>query len=97
MSTKRSPNTPQVQTMTLSPGETRLAAADSIEPVPDELRIKRSAAEVPNTSRTPAEISLCIAANSDPRWSIIGRAMARTTRSGSGVGPGIRSCSVIAA
>src|SRR6185437_13719625 len=43
------------------------------------------------TRLAPALISDRIAANSGPRWSIIGRLMARTTRSGSGVGPGMRS------
>src|SRR6185312_16203061 len=37
----------------------------------------------------PSRARLATLANSGPRWSIIGVSMARSTRSGSGVGPGI--------
>src|SRR5690348_11654572 len=76
--------------MTSSPGDTRLATADSRPPVPLEVSRSRSFL-VLKTRLAPAVISARIDANSGPRWSIIGRFMLRTTRSGSGVGPGIRS------
>src|SRR5713226_5894653 len=76
--------------MTSSPGETRLATADSRPPVPDDVSRSRSF-DVLNTRFAPDVISPRIAANSGPRWSIMGRFMLRTTRSGRGVGPGIRS------
>src|SRR3954463_4897686 len=37
----------------------------------------------------PSRAFLAILANSGPRWSMIGVSIARSTRSGSGVGPGI--------
>src|ERR671915_551096 len=41
----------------------------------------------------PSRQRLASLANSGPRWSIIGVSMARSTRSGSGVGPGMcRKC-----
>jgi len=67
-----------------------LATADSRPPVPELVRRSRSLL-VLKTRLAPAVISARMAANSAPRWSIIGRLMLRTTRSGSGVGPGIRS------
>src|ERR1700722_15572954 len=38
---------------------------------------------------TPSSARLASFANSGPRWSMIGVSMARRTRSGTGVGPGI--------
>src|SRR5215471_4265547 len=68
----------------------RLATADSSPPVPELVSSSRSLF-VLNTRLAPAVTSARIAANSGPRWSIMGRFIARTIRSGSGVGPGIRS------
>ena len=42
-----------------------------------------------NTSRMPAITSSPSAAKSGPRWSMVGASMARSTRSGTFVGPGI--------
>ena len=75
---------------TRSPGVTRLTIADSNPPVP-ELDITITSFWVPKTCLAPRTTSSSRAANSGPRWSIIGWLMARTTRSGSGAGPGIRS------
>ena len=86
----RSPKLPHRAATTSSPGETRFAIADSSPPVPELVSSRRSL-EVLNTRFAPALISARIAANSGPRWSIIGRFMLRTTRSGRGVGPGMRS------
>src|SRR5437660_6033604 len=91
MPAKRSPKLPATQQTTSSPGETRFATADSNPPEPDELRRIRSFS-VSKTRFTPLRMSFRTAANSGPRWSIIGLLAARTTRSGSGAGPGMRSC-----
>src|SRR5438105_8669788 len=91
MPAKRSPKLPPTQQTTFSPGDTRFATADSSPPEPDdENRITWF--RVSKTCLTPAGRSFRTAANSGPRWSIIGLVAARTTRSGSGAGPGIRSC-----
>src|SRR5512145_2302957 len=42
-----------------------------------------------NTRFIPASTSLPSSANSGPRWSMVGWSMARSTRSGTLVGPGI--------
>src|ERR1035437_964486 len=47
---------------------------------------------VRSAQRIPSSTSRRSAANSGPRWLIICRLAARRTRSGSGVGPGTRSC-----
>src|SRR5437879_6023791 len=91
MPAKRSPKLPATQQTTSSPGETRFATADSSPPEPEELRRIRSFS-VSKTRLVPLRMSLRTAANSGPRWSIIGLLAARTTRSGSGAGPGMRSC-----
>src|SRR5215469_5855047 len=91
MSAKRSPKPPHTAATTSSPGETRLATADSSPPLPDDVRTRRSPA-VSKTRLAPAVTSASSCANSGPRWSIIGWLAALTTRCGTGVGPGIRSC-----
>src|ERR1044072_606292 len=49
--------------------------------------------EVRNTSFSPLNTSFARAANSGPRWSMVGLLRARSTRSGTLVGPGIwRKC-----
>jgi hypothetical protein len=91
MPANRSPKLPQSAATTSSPGDTRLAIADSRPPLPEAVSTRRSLS-VSNTRLAPPVTSASSSANSGPRWSIMGREAARTTRSGSGVGPGMRSC-----
>src|SRR6185437_14405009 len=73
---------------TVSPGDRVLTRAASQAPVPDEGKMT-TGSPVPKTRRSPGMMSRNKAANSGPRWSITGAAMARSTRSGTLVGPGI--------
>src|SRR5690242_13393129 len=73
---------------TVSPGDKVLTRAASQAPVPDEGKMT-TGSSVPKTCRSPGMMSRYRAANSGPRWSITGAAMARSTRSGTLVGPGI--------
>ena len=52
----------------------------------------RMSLSVCSAQRSPLMTSSITAANSGPRWLIMGRLAERTTRAGSGVGPGTRSC-----
>ncbi len=91
MSAQRSPKEPTEQKSACSPGLSRLTTAASRPPVPLHGKISTSLS-VRSAQRSPSSMSRSSAANSGPRWLIIGRLAARTTRSGSGVGPGTRSC-----
>ena len=79
-----------VTASTRSPGETTLAMALSNPPVPLAGKINMSFS-VWKAQRRPASSSGRRALNSGPRWLIMGAAIARCTRSGTGVGPGIRN------
>ena len=85
---KRSPNAPIETPRTRSPGERVLTTAASSPPVPAHDSIAMSFC-VPKYGRIPPWIRPRVAANSGPRWSIVGRLMARRMRSGTLVGPGI--------
>src|SRR6266851_7512806 len=77
---------------TLSPGESVLTREASHAPVPDDGKIATGRC-VPARLRTPPSTSRARRAKSGPRWSIVGAAIARSTRSGTFVGPGIwRKC-----
>src|SRR5436190_19630426 len=66
--------------------------AASHAPVPEAGNIT-TAPEVWNMPCIPSRTSAVNRANSGPRWSITGRSIARSTRSGTLVGPGIwRKC-----
>src|ERR1019366_2676921 len=79
------------QNSACSPGLSRFTAAASRPPVPLH-GYKRMSLSVRSAHRKPPTTSSSTAANSGPRWLIMGRLAERTTRAGSGVGPGTRSC-----
>ena len=86
---KRSPNAPFTKRSTRSPLESVFTTAASMPPDPDAVRRKTS----PSVLRKSciARVRPAIrAANSGPRWLIIGRAVALSTACGTNVGPGIR-------
>ena len=77
---------------TLSPADNVLTSPASHPPLPDAGNMI-TWPDVLKILRTPSIISLVSSANSGPRWSIVGRPMARSTRSGTLVGPGTwRKC-----
>src|SRR5580704_1211088 len=88
---QRSPNEPMTQNSACSPGLSRLTTAASRPPVPLH-GYRRTSFSVRSAQRRPLMTSSITAANSGPRWLIMGRLAERTTRAGSGVGPGMRSC-----
>ena len=71
-----------------SPGESVLTSDASQAPVPEAGKITTGPV-VWKTRFSPSSTSRPSAANSAPRWSIVGCAIARSTRSGVLVGPGI--------
>ena len=73
---------------TLSPGDSVLTIAASQAPVPDEGKMMTGPA-VWKIFWQPSNTVLPSSANSALRWSITGMSMARSTRSGTGLGPGI--------
>src|SRR5258707_4526031 len=73
---------------TLSPGESVLTIAASQAPVPDEGKMMTGPA-VSKIFWQPSNIALPSSANCRLRWSMTGMSMARRTRSGTGLGPGI--------
>ena len=85
---QRSPKLPAEATTTRSPGETRLATADSIADVP-EPGITSTGFAVANTRPSPASRLVNSCLNSGLRWWITGRARAASTSGGTGVGPGV--------
>src|SRR5690606_29262100 len=69
-----------------------LTSAASQAPVPDEGKITTGFL-VLKIVLTPSSTRRASCANSGPRWSMIGMSIARRTRSGKGLGPGIcRKC-----
>src|SRR5512134_2316728 len=77
---------------TRSPGESVLTSAASHAPVPEAGKITTGLL-VLKTCFRPASTSLLNAWNSGPRWSTVALSIARSTRSGTLVGPGIcRKC-----
>src|SRR6185437_4263558 len=92
MARQRLANWPVSKASTLSPGESVLASAASQAPVPEEGKTT-TAPLVRKIRLMPAMADLASSANSGPRWSMVGRSMARRIRSGTLVGPGIcRKC-----
>src|SRR5580700_5924945 len=79
------------QNSACSPGLSRLTTVASRPPVPLH-GYRRMSFSVRSAQRRPLMTSSITAANSGPRWLIMGRLAERTTRAGSGVGPGTRSC-----
>ncbi|MGY3457587.1 hypothetical protein ACVWW5_003037 [Bradyrhizobium sp. LM3.4] len=73
---------------TLSPGDSVLTIAASQAPVPDEGKITTGPA-VWKIFRLPSSTARPSSPNSALRWSMTGMSMARRTRSGTGLGPGI--------
>src|SRR5262245_7756162 len=73
---------------TRSPGESVFTSAASHAPVPEAGKITTGEV-VLNTCLRPASTSLLISWNSGPRWSTVAPSIARSTRSGTLVGPGI--------
>ena len=77
---------------TASPGESVFTSAASQAPVPEDGKISTSP-RVRKISRRPESTRSPSRPNSGPRWSMVGRSMARRIRSGTLVGPGIwRKC-----
>ena len=77
---------------TASPGESVFTSAASQAPVPDDGKIS-TWPRVAKMSPRPASTRFPRRPNSGPRWSMVGRSMARRIRSGTLVGPGIcRKC-----
>ena len=77
---------------TVSPAESVFTSAASHAPVPDDGKISTLPC-VLKMSRRPSSTRLPSRPNSGPRWSIVGRSIARRIRSGTLVGPGIcRKC-----
>src|ERR1700693_6038152 len=79
------------QNSACSPGLSRFTTAASRPPVPLQ-GYSRMSLSVRSAQRSPPMTSSITSANSGPRWLIMGRLAERTTRAGSGVGPGTRSC-----
>ena len=73
---------------TLSPGESVLTIAASQAPVPEDGKMMTGPA-VLKTFWVPSKTAFASSANAGLRWSITGMSMARSTRSGTGLGPGI--------
>ena len=83
-----SPKRPLQQTASSSPAEKRLQIAASMAPRP-VVCTGSTGCVVPNTGAISSSISASSFENSGVRWWIIGRAPARSTRSGTRVGPGV--------
>ncbi len=88
--TQRSPKLPAETTRILSPGESRLAKADSNAAVPLELN-RITSRSVRYTRCRPVSTRASTALNSGERWCGSGSASAATTAGGMGVGPGVSS------
>ena len=73
---------------TLSPGDSVLTIAASQAPVPEEGKMI-TGPEVLKIFWQPSNTALPSSANSALRWSMTGMSMARSTRSGTGLGPGM--------
>ena len=73
---------------TVSPAERVLTSAASHAPVPDEGKIS-TLPRVLKISRNPPSTCRPRRPNPGPRWSMVGRSIARRIRSGTLVGPGI--------
>ncbi len=86
--THRLENCPVSAISTRSPGESVLTSAASHAPVPEAGKIT-TGRSVPNTGPIERSMSPASRTNSGPRWSMVARSIARSTRSGTLVGPGI--------
>jgi len=87
-SSMRPPNTPLRQTMTLSPGSTRLTKHISIPAEPGAETGKVSAFSVWNAIRSMDLICSIRSTKAGSRWPMVGRAMASRMRCGTSDGPG---------
>ena len=85
---QRSPKLPADATTTRSPGESRLATADSIAAVPEPVK-RSTSCSVANRRLRAASVSPRSARKSGLRWWCSGAASAATTSGGIGVGPGV--------
>jgi hypothetical protein len=72
----------------LSPGDSVLTIAASHAPVPDDGKMI-TGPEVWKIFWQPRKTVCASAANCALRWSMTGMSIARSTRSGTGLGPGI--------
>src|SRR5258708_472321 len=86
---KRSPNLPPRITRARSPVRRKLLTAASIPSVPDPV-ICITSCLVWNSQRRPSWVSFMHSMKAGARWYRTGRAIARRTRSGTGVGPAVR-------
>src|ERR1700687_5345447 len=81
-------NCPNRDASTLSPGFRQLVRAASQQPVPDDGKRMGVAEVVLNIGFKPLKQIRVSSGKIGERWSSIGTAMARSTRSGTLVGPG---------
>ncbi len=81
-------NCPVSNISTRSPGDSTLTSAASHAPVPEDGKMNTSSF-VLKMPFIASSTSLPMRPNSGPRWSIVGRSMARRMRSGTFDGPGI--------
>src|SRR3984893_4665537 len=88
MSTQRWLNWPKRAASTLSPGFRQFVSAASLQPVPDEGNRMGVPVVVLNTGFRPVRQARVSSGKMGERWSSIGTAMARRTRSGTLVGAG---------
>src|SRR5450432_1223257 len=88
MSTQRWLNWPKRDVRTLSPGFRQLVRAASQQPVPDDGKMMGLPDVVLNTGFSAVKQARVNSGKMGDRWSSIGTAIARKTRSGTLVGPG---------
>ena len=92
---QRSPNLPPRMTSALSPVRRKLQTAASMPTVPEPASTSGSCL-VCSSQRSPSCTSRRHSVNDGARWYSIGRAMASSTRSGTGVGPAVSRYSFMA-
>src|ERR687894_1955860 len=88
MDAQRSPKLPADATSTRSPGETRLATADSIAAVPEPVN-RSTSSRVAKARARRSSVSRSSALKSGLRWCRTGSDAAAATSGGTGVGPGV--------
>jgi hypothetical protein len=91
MSIHRLLKVPKLAASTGSPGQSVLSRVASQAPVPLEGNTKTSPRSVWKTRFKSRSSGRLKSGNSEPRWSSIGRDSARRMRSGTCVGPGMKS------
>ena len=95
MRPQRSPNLPPRITSTLSPWRRKLLTAASMAAVPEPVSCS-TVCLVWKSHFSPSWVSFKHSLNAGVRWCSTGRAMASSTRSGTGVGPAVRRYCFIA-